>query len=284
MEIVLGDFTYKKIGDKKYEKKCAKCLTVKIVTFINFEQIECTSLTCKSAHYNFLIGKQFGDMKVIKINNKTPYIAECKCQICNTVHNVRLSNFLNKKTGNHLHSNCKKILYKQIVDLNKFQNFYERWRNILRRCEDEKHKSFDVYKDKIISDKWHDFMFFYNDMYDSFETNLQIDRLNNSEGYNKNNCKWVTPEQNCINRSSTINCYCLDIKNSKIIEIGKIISLRKFCKINEISTTAVYDKLNNKTKNCVYKNLIFFKTLSECNDYAKAVGLQCNSEVVIGTP
>lgn len=45
-------------------------------------------------------------------------------------------------------------------------------------------------------------------MYSSYQQHIeqfgkketQIDRTNNSLGYSKENCRWVTPSENCTNR------------------------------------------------------------------------------------
>lgn len=36
-----------------------------------------------------------------------------------------------------------------------------------------------------------------------YKDGLQIDRIDNSKGYSPDNCRWVTPKENCQNRSTT---------------------------------------------------------------------------------
>lgn len=36
-----------------------------------------------------------------------------------------------------------------------------------------------------------------------YRNDLTIDRINNDKGYSPDNCRWVTPSQNCCNRSTT---------------------------------------------------------------------------------
>lgn len=36
-----------------------------------------------------------------------------------------------------------------------------------------------------------------------YRNNLTIDRIDNDKGYSPDNCRWVTPSQNCCNRSTT---------------------------------------------------------------------------------
>ena len=36
-----------------------------------------------------------------------------------------------------------------------------------------------------------------------YRNDLTIDRIDNDKGYSPDNCRWVTPSQNCCNRSTT---------------------------------------------------------------------------------
>lgn len=36
-----------------------------------------------------------------------------------------------------------------------------------------------------------------------YRNDLAIDRIDNDKGYSPDNCRWVTPSQNCCNRSTT---------------------------------------------------------------------------------
>ena len=61
-----------------------------------------------------------------------------------------------------------------------------------------------------LSQEWHDFKNFMDDMKDDYdihaqlngEWNTQIDRIDNSKGYSKDNCHWVTIRQNLNNRTN----------------------------------------------------------------------------------
>ncbi|MGL5714766.1 MAG: hypothetical protein ACRCX2_17255, partial [Paraclostridium sp.] len=168
-------FFYKKIAKRKFIRTCDVCGGVKEVTFIHTKE-DCNPISCgiDNLNYNYL-NKEFGDMKIIDIYKKERvYICKTICKICGLVSETRLNNMINNSYSNQNHKNCKTILYKQIDDLKKFQNFSERWRNIIKRCCNKNHKSYSIYKDIGISEEWMDFMNFYFDMYEGFEPNLQI--------------------------------------------------------------------------------------------------------------
>lgn len=87
---------------------------------------------------------------------------------------------------------------------------YSTWAGIIARCYNKHSISFRNYGWRGISvcDEWIDsFQNFVNDMYGSFTEWLQIDRKDSDRNYCKENCRWVTPKENCRNK-----------RNNKIIE------------------------------------------------------------------
>lgn len=265
-------YIYEKVGIKKYKATCTVCGNVKYITSKPKKPKKCNALTCGDRYYEYhYIGKVFGDMKVIARENKN-FIIEC--QICNLITKVRINNFVNNTFNNQEHNNCHKILYKNHKhEISKFQNFKERWRMMIRRCCDEKHKSYDFYNQIGICEKWKDFMLFYNDMYECFEEELQIDRIDGNKGYYKENCRWVTAEKNSINRRTTKDCIAYNLKTKEIFKFDRFqdMSLHKFCKKNNLCHTTVIDKLNRKVQNYYLplKGYVFFNTYDEMNDYLK---------------
>ena len=49
--------------------------------------------------------------------------------------------------------------------------------------------------------RWEDFMNFYNDMKDGFSPDLELDRIDVSKGYSKDNCRWTTHSENNYNKN-----------------------------------------------------------------------------------
>lgn len=85
--------------------------------------------------------------------------------------------------------------------------FYNSWRSMTTRCKGTAGKeSMKKYKDKGITvcDRWLKFKNFYEDMFPSYKEGLTIDRINNSEGYYFNNCRWATPFEQANNKSNVV--------------------------------------------------------------------------------
>lgn len=265
-------YVYEKLGNKKIKATCTECGNIKYITYMPKKEMKCSALSCgyKYFEHNY-IGKIFGDMKIIEKEGKNFII---KCQVCGFITKVRTESFINNAFNNQSHTNCHKILYKEHKnEIKKIKSFKERWRNIIRRCYDKNHKSYSYYSKFGVCDRWKDFMLFYNDMYNDFEENLQIDRIDGNKGYSKENCRWVTAEKNAINRKTTKNCIAYNLKTKEIFKFDRQqnISLNKFCKINNIARTTVLDKLNHKIQNYYLptNEYVFFNTYEEMNNYLK---------------
>jgi len=79
---------------------------------------------------------------------------------------------------------------------------YSLWCGMKQRCYYEKHKSFKDYGAKGIkvSDEWHDFEKFYNDM-GSKPEGMTLDRIDTNKDYSKDNCRWATYKEQMRNTS-----------------------------------------------------------------------------------
>lgn len=80
---------------------------------------------------------------------------------------------------------------------------YKKWAAMLRRCEREDPKTASHYKDRGITvcERWKTFEKFYADMGHP-QPGTELDRIDGSLGYFKDNCRWVTKSVQMINRRS----------------------------------------------------------------------------------
>jgi hypothetical protein len=82
--------------------------------------------------------------------------------------------------------------------------FYMRWVQMKYRCKDINNS---VYGGKGIdyAPEWEIFENFKIDMYDTFDENLELDRIDVTLGYSKENCRWVTHGENNFNKNIQVN-------------------------------------------------------------------------------
>jgi hypothetical protein len=83
-------------------------------------------------------------------------------------------------------------------------NEYRIWDSMIRRCHNPDHKAYALYGARGITvcDKWKKFEGFFEDM-GLKPDGLTLERVDNSLGYSKENCKWVSVKDQARNRRST---------------------------------------------------------------------------------
>ena len=82
---------------------------------------------------------------------------------------------------------------------------YRIHRGLVRRIKDPKNKDYKHYGGRglTMDKRWRTFEGFWEDMKEGYSDDLQIDRIDNEQGYYKWNCRWATPKQNA--RNSRLN-------------------------------------------------------------------------------
>ena len=83
-------------------------------------------------------------------------------------------------------------------------SFYHQWKQMKSRCNNSTQHGHEIYCLVGYCEEWEKFDNFKRDMYDSYEPGLTIDRIDNSKGYFKDNCRWVTKEQQMRNKKNNL--------------------------------------------------------------------------------
>ena len=81
---------------------------------------------------------------------------------------------------------------------------YSSWRSMKKRCLNINHDQYPRYGAKgiMVCDEWLQFKNFLKDMGERPSKNHTLDRIDNSKGYFKSNCRWVTVKEQNRNRTS----------------------------------------------------------------------------------
>lgn len=95
------------------------------------------------------------------------------------------------------------------------------WKDMIIRCENPKSKFYHRYGGRgiIVCERWKTFGNFYDDMFQTYQKGLSIDRINNDGNYEPTNCRWISRSENSRNRITKrillTNNQIKDIINSK---------------------------------------------------------------------
>jgi hypothetical protein len=175
----------------------------------------------KRLDINQFIGKKFNDLTFLQ--EVEPHVTSggnvhrsglflCSCGI---EKKIQISNVLNssvKSCGCH----SKKMASKRITEKNMKHGLlntseYQSWVAMKKRCLNKNNHSYKNYGGRGIgiSENWiNSFEDFINDMGFKPDKNYSLERIDNSLGYSKENCKWATKKEQCRNVRSNVVIEC----------------------------------------------------------------------------
>lgn len=111
-------------------------------------------------------------------------------------------------------SSCGCYRRKILEEASKYQGrnprLYTTWAGMKNRCLNKNGKNYKHYGGRGITfcERWKEFKNFHDDMFPSFKEGLQLDRIDNNNGYSPENCRWVTSKENRRNvRNNRIITY-----------------------------------------------------------------------------
>ena len=123
---------------------------------------------------------------------------------------------------------------------------YRTWGHMKARCNQENGRHFEDFKKRGIKvcDRWlNSFENFIEDMGKKPEENSTIDRINNTKGYNPDNCRWV---------SNLVNCQNTRVSKWWYVDGVKYKSCRDAAEKLEISCSVVCNWCNGYIRNNVF--------------------------------
>jgi len=182
-----------------------------------------------------LTGRKFGKWIVLEKafeNKKHGQFYKCKCD-CGNIRNINGRNML---IGRSLSCGCmgRENAIKALTKHNGSKTkLYKIWSGMRRRCFDKNNPAYKNYGGRgiTICEEWNDFAIFREwSLANGYKDNLSIDRINNGEGYNPNNCRWATRKEQANNT-----------RKNKIIEINnETHTLSQWAEIKKLDLNVVW--------------------------------------------
>lgn len=168
-----------------------------------------------------LPGDKYGMLTILKEVDsiKTKYgkirVFLCRCS-CGKEKNITLGNM---RAGITRSCGCyaiKKYIERHTTHGMTKTRIFKIWQGMLKRCENKNCKAWKRYGGSGINvcKSWHKFENFYKDMMKGYDDVLTLDRIDNTKGYCKENCRWATKKQQSNNKSNNVNLtYCGETHN-----------------------------------------------------------------------
>lgn len=176
--------------------------------YIKFAEINC------NMNIEIEVGKRYGKLVIVKEASRR-YLPSgqpnrfvlCKCD-CGTKKEIRLLHLVRYRT---ISCGC----YRSPRKVSENPALRKVWRQMNNRCSESYFENHLYYKKGItVSDEWRNSFDLFCDwsLKNGYTKGLQLDREDNSKGYSKTNCRWVTSKVNNNNRDNTI---FIDYKGEK---------------------------------------------------------------------
>lgn len=135
-------------------------------------------------------------------HNKRVWLCECTCRSISKITQDNLIRNLSTQC-----KNCSIINRKKKQDfLREDHRLYSLWKNMKNRINNPNRDNYHRYGGRGIKicDRWYDFLLFLEDMENSFEEGLSLERVDNDGDYCPENCKWATKKEQSNNQEKSL--------------------------------------------------------------------------------
>jgi len=157
-----------------------------------------------------LVGQVFSNLIVLDRHPEKGHNSKwvCKCNLCGGTTIVARPNLCSGNTVDCGCSRSSKISEAVTKHGWSGTDLHKRWLNMKNRLKDPK-KSY-TRRGITMCPEWEVFENFLEwALKTNFDTDLELDRIDNNKGYSPDNCRWVTHAENTRNRSRSGNQFAV---------------------------------------------------------------------------
>jgi hypothetical protein len=163
-----------------------------------------------------ITGERFGKLVAIKsvepVNHHlkggkrkpvTRWLLKCDC---GNLLETDLMHITRKKGGTKSCGCVGKTKLFKTKDIKHYRRLYNIWHKMKYRCFVPTSNDYQKYGGRgiIVCDRWLEFSLFYNDMVDTYQPGLTIERIDVNGNYEPGNCTWIPNKDQAKNRRTTI--------------------------------------------------------------------------------
>lgn len=137
----------------------------------------------------------------------------------------------NKEGRKHCPS-CRDETFHRMTDT----RFWRIWKGMKARALDQNNPDYPRYgaAGRGVCEQWLTFETFYSDMFAGYRDDLTIERIDNSKGYSKENCRWATNAEQQANKNN----------NRVLTYLGREMHLAELCRLTGVGRCALSTRLN----------------------------------------
>lgn len=176
-------------------------------------------------------------LKVLEERHVTPTremtVTLAKCLHCGNVDKILEQNV--RRANRQQRKHCAKCIDETFHNMTNTR-IWRIWKGMVERTTKQTSIHFKNYGGRGIgvSDEWLVFENFYRDMGPTYKDDLTLERIDNSKGYSKENCRWATAMEQQSNKRN----------NRVLVYQGEKMHLAEFCRKVGVSRGAITVRLN----------------------------------------